>query len=79
MRGAEKMSIVTSVSCDGSLGNDWKIVMQRTDGSEVTLTTLAGVTRDGMTYIRTHGWNKMFESSGLKEIVEQMEIGNEQS
>ena len=53
--------------------------MQHTDGSRVTLTTLAVITRDGMNYIRGQGWKKMFETSGLKEIVENMEIGDEQS
>ena len=49
--------------------------------SDLTLTTLVDITRDGMTYIRTHGLSEMFETSGAKEIVESMEIGesNEQS
>jgi hypothetical protein len=43
------------------------------------VTTLADITRDGMNFIRTHGWNKMFETSGLRAIVEMKESGNEQS
>ena len=74
-------NIVTVVSLDGSSKSALKIVMAHIDGSEVTLTTLVDITRDGMTYIRTHGLSEMFETSGAKEIVESMEIGesNEQS
>jgi len=56
----------TAVSFVGSSKGEYKIVMQRTDFSE-----------DGMNYIRGQIWNKMYESSGAKEIVEQMESGNE--
>ena len=69
------MSIATVVSFDGSSKSALKIVMLHTDGSQVTVTTLADITRDGMNYIRTHGWSKMFEISGAKEIVESMVIG----
>jgi len=51
--------------------------MERIDGSMVTLTTLVDITKDGMTYIKDHGLNKMFEISGAKAIVEQKENGNE--
>ena len=74
-----QMSIVTVVSFDGLSKSGYKIVMAHTDGSEVMLTTLVDITKDGMTYIRDHGLNKMFESSGIKEIVATMENGNEQS
>jgi len=74
-----KTNIVTVVSFEKSSRCALKIVMARTDGSMVTLTTLVGITKDGMTYIKDHGWNKMFETSGLKEIVATMENGNEQS
>ncbi len=74
-------NIVTVVSLDGSSKSALKIVMAHTDGSEVTLTTLADITKDGMTFIRDHGLRKMFENSGLLEIEANMEIGesNEQS
>ncbi len=65
-----QMSIVTAVSFDGSSKGGLKIVMLRTDGSEVTLTTLVAITKDGMNYIRGHGWKTMYETSGAKEIVE---------
>ena len=68
-------NIVTAVSLDGSSESELKIVMARTDGSEVTLTTLAHITRAGMTYIRAHGLRKMFANSGLLEIEEQKESG----
>ena len=74
-----KTSIVTVVSFDGSSKNGLKIAMAHTDGSEVMLTTLVDITRAGMTYIRDHGLKKMFETSGVKEIVATMENGNEQS
>ncbi len=74
-------NIVTVVSLDGSSTSALKIVMAHTDGSEVTLTTLADITKDGMTFIRDHGLRKMFENSGLLEIEAITEIGesNEQS
>ena len=75
----EVMSIGIAVSFDGSSRGAYKIVMQHTDGSKVTLTTLAVITRDGMTYIRGQSWSKMYETSGLKAIVEMKESGNEQS
>ena len=75
----ETTSIVTVVSLDGSSKSALKIVMAHTDGSEVTLTTLADITKAGMTYIRDHGWKKMFEHSGLLATEEMKESGNEQS
>lgn len=78
-KAKEQTNIVTAVSFDGSSKSGLKIAMAHTDGSGVTLTTLVAVSKDGMNYIRTHGWNRMFESSGLKEIVEIKESGNEQS
>jgi len=74
-------NIVTVVSLDASSKSELKIVMAHTDGSEVTLTTLVDITRDGMTFIRDHGLRKIFENSGLWETEANMEIGesNEQS
>jgi hypothetical protein len=71
------MNIATVVSFDGSPKSALKIVMVHTDGSMVTVTTLADITRDGMNFIRTHGWNKMFETSGVRDIVESMATGGE--
>jgi len=75
----EQTSIAIVVSLDGSSKSALKIVTLHTDGSTATVTTLVDITRDGMNYIRTHGWNKMFETSGLRAIVEMKESGNEQS
>lgn len=77
MRVSEKTSTAIDVSLDGSLGEGLKIVTLHIDGSEATLTILASITKDGMTYIKTHGLMKMFESSGLLETKEQKENGNE--
>jgi hypothetical protein len=70
-------SICTVVSLDGSSQNAYKIVMLHTDGSEVTLTELAAITRAGMNYIPSHVLSKMFETSGLKATEETRENGNE--
>jgi hypothetical protein len=78
-RERETTSIVTVVSFDGLSKNGLKIAMERIDGSMVTLTTLVDITKDGMTYIKDHGLNKMFEINGAKAIVEHKENGNEQS
>mgnify|MGYP006292859445 CR=1 FL=1 len=77
LKEAEQTSIVTVVLFDGSSESELKIAMARIDGSGVTLTTLADITKAGMTYIRAHGLKKMFASSGLLEIEEQKENGND--
>jgi hypothetical protein len=69
-------SICIVVSFDGSSDDGYKIVMQHTDGSLVTLTTLAVVTRAGMNCIPAHLLREMFESSGALETEAQTEIGN---
>lgn len=74
-RAKEKTSIATVVSLDGSSEDACKIVMLRTAGSLVIQTTLASVSRDGMSFIRTHGLKKMLDASGFLEIVESMTIG----
>jgi hypothetical protein len=70
-------SIVTVVSFDGSSSDAYRIAMQRTDGSTVTLTTLAVVTRAGMTYMQALDLNKMFGINGLKATEVTKENGNE--
>ena len=71
-------SIGIVASFDGSSGDEWKIVMLHTDGSEVTVTQLASFTRAGINYIRSHGLKRMYEQSGLSEIVESMVIGDKE-
>lgn len=70
------MSIAIAVSLDGSSKSELKIVMLHTDGSQATVTTLADITRVGMNFIRTHGWNKMLELSGLLETEASMGTGD---
>jgi len=76
-KAKDKTSIVTVVSFDGSSNDAYRIVMQRTDGSTVTLTTLAVVTRAGMTYMQALDLNKMFGINGSKVTEVTMENGNE--
>ena len=70
-------SIVTVVSFDGSSNDAYRIAMQRTDGSTVTLTTLAVVTRAGMTYMQALDLNKMFGINGSKVTEVTKENGSE--
>jgi hypothetical protein len=76
-KAKDKTSIVTVVSFDGSSNDAYRIAMQRTDGSTVTLTTLAVVTRAGMTYMQALDLNKMFGINGSKVTEVTMENGNE--
>ena len=70
-------SIVTVVSFDGSSNDAYRIAMQRTAGLTVTLTTLAVVTRAGMTYMQALDLNKMFGINGTKVTEVTKENGNE--
>lgn len=76
-REKDQTSIVTVVSFDGSSNDAYRIAMQRTDGSMVTLTTLAVVTRAGMTYMKALDLNKMFGINGLKVTEVTKGNGNE--
>jgi len=76
-KAKDKTSIVTVVSFGGSSNDAYRIVMQRTDGCTVTLTTLAVVTRAGMIYMRDLDLNKMFGINGSKVIEVTTENGNE--
>ena len=76
-REKDQTSIVTVVSFDGSSNDAYKIAMQRTAGSMVSLTTLAVVTRAGMTYMQALDLNKMFGINGLKVTEVTKENGNE--
>ena len=70
-------SIVTVVSFDGSSSDAYRIAMQHTDGSTVTLTTLAVVTRAGMNYMKALDLNKMFGINGSKVTEVNMGNGND--
>ena len=76
-REKDQTSIVTVVSFDGSSNDAYRIAMQRTDGSMVSLTTLAVVTRAGMTYMKALDLNKMFGINGAKVTEVTKENGNE--
>lgn len=75
----EMTSIAIVVSFDGSSKDALQIVTLHTDGSTVTTTVLASISRAGINYIRSQGWQKMFETSGARAIAEQMEIGDDES
>ena len=70
-------SICTVVSFDGSSNVGYKIAMQHTDGSTVTLTELAAITKAGTNYIPSQVLSKMFETSGQKVTEVTKENGNE--
>ena len=72
-----KMSIVTVVSFVGSSRKGLKIAMARSDGSRVMLTTMGGVSKDGMTFTPNHALKKILESNGTVEIAANKENGNE--
>lgn len=71
------MTTCTVVSFDGSSDVGYKIVMQRTDGSRVTLTTLAVITKAGMKHIPSQLLKEMSGTSGILEIEVTKENGNE--
>ena len=77
MKAKAQTSIVTVVSFGGSSNDAFKIVMRRTVGSTVTLTTLAVVTKAGMSYMQGLDLNKMFGINGSKAIEVTTENGNE--
>jgi hypothetical protein len=72
-----KMSIATVVSFVGSSRKGLKIVMVRTDGSRVTLTSMGGISRGGMTFTPSPVLRRMLESSGTKATEAKKENGNE--
>jgi len=76
-KAKDKTSIVTVVSFGGSSNDAYRIVTQRTDGSTVTLTTLAVVTKAGMSYMKALDLNKMFGINGVKVTEVMKENGNE--
>ena len=78
MKAKGKTSIVTVVSFDGSSSDAYKIAMRHTDGSTVTLTTLAVVTRAGMNYMQALDLNKMFGLSGALGIEANLATGSNQ-
>ena len=51
--------------------------MLRTDSSTVTVTTLAVITKAGMTFIPAQDLRRMFESNGPRATEANMEIGDD--
>ena len=76
-KAKDQTSIVTVVSFGGSPNDAYRIAMQRTDGSTVTLTTLAVITKAGMSYMKALDLNKMFGINGVKVTEVTKENGNE--
>jgi len=76
-KAKDQTSIVTVVSFGGSSNDAYRIAMQRTDGSTVTLTTLAVITKAGMSYMKALDLNKMFGINGVKVTEVMKENGNE--
>ena len=68
-------SICTVVSFDGSSGDGYKIALQCTNGSKVTLTTLASITKAGMKCIPAQDLSKMCETNGCLGTGAKLVIG----
>lgn len=70
-------SIVIVALFDGCSICDFKIAIQRTDGSGVTRMIAVAGSKAGMIYIPAQYLNEMFETSGQKVIEVNKENGNE--
>ena len=71
------MSIGIAVSFETSSNEGYRIVRLHTDSSTVTVTTLAVITKDGMSYIPAQDLKRMFESNGPRATEANMEIGDD--
>lgn len=78
-RDKDMTNIATVVSFDGSSKDALQIVMLHTSGSTVTTTRMASISRAGINYIQSQGWQKMCVGSGVWGTKAMMESGNEQS
>lgn len=68
-------SICTVVSFDGSSSSGYKIAMQHIDGSKVTLTVLAVITKAGASYIPSQRLSEMSELNGRLATEESVVAG----
>jgi len=75
----ETVSICTVVSFGRSSRCALKIAIAHTVGSRVTLTTLGGGRRGGMTFTPNQRLRKMLETNGLKATEVTQENGNEKT
>ena len=69
-------SFAIVASCDGYLLNEYKIAIQRSDGSRDTWMKEVVSLRGGTTYIPARYLKEMFETSGQRVIEAHMEIGD---
>jgi hypothetical protein len=73
----DQTSIGIVVSFETSSNEGYRIVMLRTDSSTVTVTTLAVITKAGMTFIPAQDLRRMFEINGLRATEANQTIGGE--
>jgi hypothetical protein len=73
----EQMSIGIAVSFDGSSTKDFKIVTLRCDSLTATVTSLGGLSKDGINFTLNPIWTEMSENSGQKATEVTMENGND--
>ena len=71
-----KTSIAIVALCDGYSLNEFKIAIQRSDGSLDTWMKEVASSRAGTTSIPARYLKEMFETSGQKVIEAHMEIGD---
>ena len=76
VRGKGQTSIAIVASCDGYSLGEFKIAIQRSDGSRDTWMKGVAGSRGGMTFIPHRILKEMFETSGQKVIEAHMEIGD---
>jgi hypothetical protein len=76
-RAKVQTSIVIVASFDGYSPSDFKIAIQRTDGSGATRMTEVAGSKAGTTCIPAQYLREMFETSGQKVIEVTTENGNE--
>lgn len=73
VKGQMSIGIVVSFETSSNVG--YKIVMLHTDSSTVTVTTLAVITKAGMSYIPAQDLKKMCESNGPRVTEANTTIG----
>ena len=74
-----KTSIAIVALCDGYSLNEFKIAIQRSDGSRDTWMKEVAGSRGGTTFIPHRILKEMFETSGQRVIGAYTEIGDDKS
>ena len=77
MKDKAQTSIAIVALCDGYLLNEFKIAIQRCDGSRATWMREVVGSKAGTNYIPARYLKEMFETSGQKVTEANMEIGDE--